>query len=133
MGKILIVEDNATFRKTVRGLLESRFPSADFEEAEDGVEALRKVNEFHPDLIFMDIKLPGENGLALTKRIKGSDPQITIIILTSHDLPEYRQAASKMGASHFVVKGSSTADEILALVASIYSESQRVNDCVRES
>ena len=122
MGRILIVEDSSTFRRTFRRLLESQFPSMEIEEAEDGKEAGRKINEFLPDLIFMDIKLPGENGLVLTGRIKSSFPDVAIIILTSHDLPEYRQAAGEMGASHFLVKGSSTADEILELVKSIFSD-----------
>jgi CheY-like chemotaxis protein len=72
MCKILIVEDSETFRKTLRGILYSRFPFFAFDEARDGKEALKKINSFRPDLIFMDIKLPGESGLELTKKIKES-------------------------------------------------------------
>jgi YesN/AraC family two-component response regulator len=100
----------------------------EIEEAEDGKEAGRKINEFVPDLIFIDIKLPGENGLELTERIKSAFPDVAIIILTSHDLPEYRQAAGEMGASHFFVKGSSTADEILDLVKSIFSDTRPIGN-----
>ena len=119
MYKILIVEDNDNFRQTLRSLLEARFPSMTFEEARDGSEALEKVSAFDPDLIFMDIKLPGENGLELTKRIRHSNLKVKIIILTSYDLPEYREAARVGGANHFVSKGSSKAEEILALVKTI--------------
>jgi YesN/AraC family two-component response regulator len=119
MYKILIVEDNDHFRQTLRSLLNVRFPSMTFEEAREGSEALEKVNAFDPDLIFMDIKLPGQNGLELTKRIRHSNAEVKIIILTSYDLPEYREAAKVGGANHFVSKGSCKAKEILALVETI--------------
>ena len=122
MYKILIVEDNDHFRQTLRSLLHARFPSMSFEEARDGSEALEKVSAFDPDLIFMDIKLPGQSGLELTKRIRHSNAEVKIIILTSYDLPEYREAARVGGANHFVSKGSSKAEEILALVETLLSE-----------
>ena len=121
MLKTLIVEDNATFRQSLKATLETEFPLMVIEEAEDGKEAMEKVTTFRPDLIFMDIKLPGETGLDLTKRIKTNDTSIVIIILTSYDLPEYRQAAQQYGADYFVSKGSSTREEILELVRSISS------------
>ncbi len=121
MYKILIVEDNDHFRQTLRSLLDARFPSMSFEEARDGSEALEKVSAFDPDLIFMDIKLPGESGLELTKRIRHSNAEVKIIILTSYDLPEYREAARMGGANHFISKGSCKAEEILALVETILS------------
>ncbi len=122
MCRTLIVEDNDTYRQTLRGLLDSRFPSMAFEEAKDGNEALKKIRDFLPDLVFMDIKLREESGLELTKKIRGSFPDIIVVILTSYDLPEYREAAKLCGANHFVSKSSSTAEEILALVESILSD-----------
>jgi len=121
MLKTLIVEDNATFRQSLKATLETEFPLMVIEEAEDGKEAMERVITFRPDLIFMDIKLPGETGLDLTKRIKTNDTSIVIIILTSYDLPEYREAAQQYGADYFVSKGSSTREEILELVRSISS------------
>lgn len=122
MCKTLIVEDNDNFRQTLRSLLDSRFPSMTFQEARNGKEALEKVDSFGPDLIFMDIKLHGESGLELTREIRCSNSQVKIIILTSYDLPEYREAARLGGANHFIPKGSSKAEEILALVDNIFSE-----------
>jgi len=92
-----------------------------FDEARDGKEALQKVDAYHPDIIFMDIRLPGENGLEVTKKIRRSHCQATIIIFTSYDLPEYREAARTNGADYFMSKHSSTTEEILALVDSILS------------
>ena len=121
MLKTLIVEDNATFRQSLKATLETEFPLMVIEEAEDGKEAMERVTTFRPDLIFMDIKLPGETGLDLTKRIKTNDTSIVVIILTSYDLPEYREAAQQYGADYFVSKGSSTREEILELVRSLSS------------
>ena len=66
----------------------------------------------------MDIRLPGENGLELTQKIKVIYPDVTVVILTSYDLPEYRQAARQSKADHFVSKDSPTSD-LLALVESL--------------
>ncbi len=121
--KTLIVEDNASFRNTLLDILSTQFPYIAIEEAADGKEALQKVDSFQPHLIFMDIKLPGENGLYLTQKIKTKYPEVVVIILTSYDLPEYREAAFRYGANHFIVKGSSTNQEILALVESILKDS----------
>ncbi len=88
-------------------------------EAADGEEAKRQVTAHHPDLIFMDIKLPGENGLDLTAKIKAEYPQVVVVVLTSYDTPEYREAAVKARANHFLAKGSSSREGILVLVESI--------------
>jgi DNA-binding NarL/FixJ family response regulator len=88
-------------------------------EAESGEEAIQQVGAHPPDLIFMDIKLPGENGLELTGKIKAKYPGVTVIILTSYDSPEYREAAAQAKADHFLSKGSSSKEAILALVESI--------------
>jgi DNA-binding NarL/FixJ family response regulator len=121
MAKILIVEDNATFRQSLKELLFTRFPSMAFEEAGDGEEALKKINDGVPDIIFMDIKLPGENGLQITKKVKTKYPQVVIIILTYYDLPEHREAAFQCGANHFLSKCTST-QEIVNLIQSILSD-----------
>lgn len=120
MIKILIVEDYASLRQSLKKILYLQFPLTVIEEAADGNEALKKVDTFLPDLIFMDIKLPGENGIHLTQKIKKDHPEIIIAILTSYDSPEYREAAFKCGANWFIAKGSWK--EIEALVKSISSD-----------
>jgi DNA-binding NarL/FixJ family response regulator len=121
--KTLLVEDNASFRHTLFDILSTQFPSIAIEEAADGKEALQKIESTLPNLVFMDIKLPGENGLQLTQKIKAKYPELIIIVLTSYDLPEYREAAYQYGANYFIVKGLSTNEEILALVRSILKDS----------
>jgi len=122
MFKVLLVEDSLHFRLLLKENLKDRFPSMVVEEATEGIEAMQKIDSVCPDLVFMDIRLPGENGLSLTKRIKAQCPDIKVIILTSYDLPEYRQTASQLGASHFIAKGSTTMEEILDMVDSISAE-----------
>ena len=119
--RTLVVEDNATFRKTFIEALRKNFPFMLVEEAVDGVEALRKVEAFMPELVFMDVRLPGETGLEVTKKIRALHPDMPIIILTDYDLPEYRQAALDNGANDFIVKGSLSPHMIETLVESISS------------
>jgi DNA-binding NarL/FixJ family response regulator len=106
MLKILLVEDSTLFRQTFREALRRTFPSLLIEEAADAEEGLEKAIRFLPDLLFVDVRLPGESGLELTKKIKKRYPEMTIVILTHHDLPEYREAAQNAGADGFVSKVS---------------------------
>jgi len=106
MERILIVEDNAFFLQFLKETLHSRFPSADIIEASNGEEALEKIKALPPDAIFMDFRLPGENGLEVTKKIKTQYPDIIVVILTNYDLPEYREAAYQCKADHFLRKDS---------------------------
>jgi DNA-binding NarL/FixJ family response regulator len=122
MFQILIVEDNAPFRQSLREMLCEQFPTMRVEEAQDGEDALDKLETYSPHLVFMDIKLPGQSGLEVTKTIKARYPEVRVIILTSYDLPEYRQAASEYGADYFLSKGSSSREEILALVDTVSDE-----------
>ncbi len=115
----LIVEDNVIFRRSLKEVLRTRFPTMAIEEAGDSKEALSKFQSLLPDLIFMDIKLPGENGLEVTRKIKSCDQSKVVIMLTSYDLPEYREAAYQSGANYFFTKGLATGEEIMDLVESI--------------
>lgn len=118
MFKILLVEDNNAFRQSLVEIIHAEFPSIAIEEAGDADEAVQKIGSFVPNLIFMDIKLPNGNGLELTRKVKTEQPETNVIVLTSYDFLEYRQAATKYGASNFLSKGSVTREEITALIRS---------------
>jgi DNA-binding NarL/FixJ family response regulator len=122
MFRTLIVEDSSFFRQLLKETLLSEFSSMDISEAGSAEEAIKNIETSPPDLVFIDIKLPGENGLELTKKIKGKYPDLPVIILTSYDLPEYREAADRYQANYFLSKGSTTKEKILALVNSILSD-----------
>jgi DNA-binding NarL/FixJ family response regulator len=119
MTNILIVDDNRAFRKILRGIIALKIPSVHIRELPDGKTALKETQKEIPDLIFMDIQLPGENGFKLTKRIKKAHPEIQVIIMTSYDSPEYREAAVEAGADHFMPKHTSTPEDIMEKVGSI--------------
>lgn len=122
MFRTMLVEDNPLFREMVKAILQSQFPLIDIIEAADGEEAMRAMDSLPIDLIFMDVRLPGENGLALTRKLKNDHPGTTIVILTSYDLPEYREAAVRYKADHFLSKASIGNLEILTLVETILVE-----------
>jgi DNA-binding NarL/FixJ family response regulator len=121
MLKTLLVEDSTLFRRTFKEALNRRFPSLAIGEAIDGKEALEKVETLGPHLVFMDIRLPGESGLELTRKIKASHPEIVVIILTHYDLLEYREAARDVGADGYIAKDSLDLSEIAALIESMIS------------
>lgn len=121
MIRILLVEDNVEVRKAVRSIIASAFPSVRTEEAGEGEELFRKLGTYHPDLVFMDLELPGENGLVLTKKTKAISPETVIAVLTNYDLQEYRQAAYENGASYFLSKESSSPNDILEVVRAVMS------------
>ena len=117
--KTLIVEDNASFREMLREKLQTLSPSMIIYEAAEGNEALQKVDALKPELIFMDIRLPGENGIQLTQKIKERYPNIKIVILTSYDSLEYREAAIRAGGNCFILKDSLGYVQIEKLVKSL--------------
>jgi len=122
MFKTMLVEDNTIFRESLKDSLRLQFPSMEIAEATNGREALERIDSLSPNLIFMDIRLPGQNGLELTEKIKKLYPEIIVIILTNYDLPEYREAAERFKADHFLSKDSMTHQEVSVIVKSILSE-----------
>ena len=117
--RILIVDDSGRYRTLLKKTLQVSFPTIPIDEAANGGEASQKVDAFLPDLIFMDIRLREENGLELTKKIKATHPNITILVVTGYDIPEYREAASQYGADRFLVKNSLNYMELEELVKNL--------------
>jgi len=117
--KILIVDDSALFRQTFKEILQARFPSIEIYEATEGEKAIQEIKTSPPDIIFIDINLPAENGLVLTQKIKVRYPNIIIALLTGWNLPEYREASIRCKADYLLFKDSSTQQEIFALVESV--------------
>ena len=118
MLKVLIVDDSASYRGSLRDLFSQQLPEVHVLEAVDGKEALELVRRTPPDLAFIDIELGMESGLDLTRKIRVGQPDLPIAIITNYDLPEYRLAARDCGANSFFSKASSSAEDILAWVAS---------------
>ena len=117
MFSALLVEDNENFRQMLADILLTRLSTIDVEVAGDGETALCKIGYLHPDIVLMDIRLPGENGLELTRKIKQIYADVVVVVLTGHDLPEYRQRAFRNGADCFITKSSDTCmEDVLARI-----------------
>lgn len=102
---ILIAEDEALERKVLRHLLErGSLPVRTIMEASSGREALQMALERRPDIIVLDIKMPGLDGLEAARLIRAQLPQSAIIILTAYDRFNYSQKAIKIGAADFLLK-----------------------------
>ena len=113
---IMTVEDHLPFREMFKGHLLSEFPSMEVIEAANGEEAFKGLASYPIDLVFMDIGLPGESGLKLTREIKDKYEDVTIAMLTNYALAEYREAAAQCGADCFIAKDSMQWDQISAMV-----------------
>ena len=122
MFKILIIDPNVPFRRSLKKILINRFPFIDIQEASDGTEGMDKVNTYDANLIFLEIHLPAQSGLDLARRIKTDHPEIIVVILTSYDLPEYQTAAQESGIEHLVPKDDWTGEDMIALVQSIFTD-----------
>ena len=115
---VLIVDDQPFFRQIIKETLVSAFPAITAAEAWDGGTAMDRAEEFHPDIIFMDIVLPDQNGLVLTRKIKAAYPDVKVIVLTSHGAQEHREAARECGADHFLAKSSVSPKDVEDVVRS---------------
>ncbi len=104
MLRVLIIEDNQVFREAFGQVLQERIPSVVVEEAGNGQEAMERIHEEPPDLIFTDYRLGGMSGLELAQKIKKDFPRIRIAMLTGYDFPEYRRLASQSGVDRYFVK-----------------------------
>lgn len=119
--KALIIEDSTSFRSMLGATIAARWPAMVVAEAGDGPEGMRNMAELKPDVILLDLRLPTTNGLHLIREIKMKQAKSAVIVVTSYDLPEYREAASGCGADHFISKGGKVSDEIVSAINLILS------------
>jgi DNA-binding NarL/FixJ family response regulator len=111
----LIVDDDASFRRRAKELLASESDIKVIGEAADGQEAILKARELKPDLVLMDVRMPGMNGVDATRQLKAEMPELQVLILTIFDVQEYREAAMASGASGYVIKKSLIEDLVPAI------------------
>ena len=112
MSTVLIVDDQALVRVGMRKILESEPDTRVVGEAGDGEDAVAEARRLRPDVVLMDIRMPGLDGLEATRRI-AADPALSgvrIVILTTFDLDEYVFEALRVGASGFLVKDTEPVD-----------------------
>ena len=121
MFNILIIDGNTKLRNRVKKILTSKLPFLIIAEASDEKQTFSEIEKTRPNLVIMEIRLPGEHGLNLTKKIKMRYPLIPIAINTNSDSPEYKTASVQVGADYFLSKKSNSINDLVSLVKSIYS------------
>ena len=114
----LIVDDDASFRGRAKELLASEPDIEIVGEAADGQEAILRARELKPDLVLMDVRMPGMNGVNATRQLKNEMPELKVLILTIFDLQEYREAAMASGAGGYVIK-KSLIEELLPAIRGV--------------
>ncbi len=105
-GKIslLVVDDHALYRKGLRSMFELEPDIEVIGEASNGLEALDKVEELHPDIVLMDVNMPGMDGMQATRKLADAYPGILVITLTMFKGEEHLREARRAGASAYVLK-----------------------------
>ncbi len=117
--KILIVDDHALLREGIRALLGVHDEIEIVGEASDGNEAIQKALEFTPDVILMDLVMPGMDGLEATRRIRKSIPAAKVLVLTQYETRQYILAAIKAGAAGYVPK-KALSSELLTAIRTVH-------------
>ncbi|MDX2603159.1 response regulator transcription factor [Streptomyces caniscabiei] len=120
MTTVLIADDQPLQRLGFRMLLESQDDMTVVGEAPGGSEAVRMTAELHPDVVLMDVRMPGLDGIEATRRIVSTGDRTRVLILTTFDLDEYAYAGLRAGASGFLVKDA-LPEELLSGVRAVAS------------
>jgi DNA-binding NarL/FixJ family response regulator len=115
MIRVLVVDDHAILRDGIRSILDSQEDIVVIGEAENGLQAIDSIKSDPPDIVLMDISMPGMNGLEATRLIRGNFPQVKVLILTQHDNHEYIGPALQAGAAGYVLKRSGRREMLNAL------------------
>lgn len=113
--RVLIVDDHALVRAGIRSVLEESDDVEVVSEASEGNEALQRIDELHPDLVLMDISMPGLNGIEAIRRINKLHLRPRILVLTMHADKEYVRAALAAGANGYLLKTADRSELMAAL------------------
>ena len=115
MTTVLLVDDQALLRMGFRLVIESEGDLDVVGEASDGAVALEQVRALAPDVVLMDVRMPGMDGIEATRRIAAEHPTSRVLVLTTFDVDEYAFEALRAGASGFLVKSAEPAELVDAI------------------
>jgi DNA-binding NarL/FixJ family response regulator len=116
--RVLLVDDQSLVRMGFRMVLDAEPDLTVVGEASDGREAVQRAAELRPDIVLMDVRMPGMDGLAATREIVAARPSSRVIVLTTFDLDEYAFGGLRAGASGFLLKDARPA-ELLGAIRSV--------------
>jgi DNA-binding NarL/FixJ family response regulator len=123
---VLVVDDFIPWRKIVCSMLKTELNFKNIQEASDGVEAVQRAKEYQPDLVLLDIALPGMNGIEAARQIRNVAPSSRILILSENRDPDVVDEALRTAASGYVCK-SDAAKELLPAVEAVLSGKRYVS------
>jgi DNA-binding NarL/FixJ family response regulator len=112
---IFIVEDHQLFREGLKSMLNSREDIEVIGEAQDGLEAVKRIRQLRPDLVLMDLSMPKMGGISVMKEVKRELPDIRILALTIHESDQYVLEAFDAGTDGYCIKDASRAELMLAV------------------
>jgi DNA-binding NarL/FixJ family response regulator len=113
--RLLLVDDHAVVREGLRSLLGSDQRFEVVGEAADGLSAVSAVERLHPDVVIVDVSLPGMNGTQVTRKLKAQQPELKLLALTVHEEGGYLRSLMDAGASGYVLKRSAAGELLRAL------------------
>jgi len=119
LARILIVDDHEMLRRGIESIVTNNSLGEVCGEAENGEEAIRKIQELKPDLVIMDISMPVMNGLEATRVIRKMPSSPKILILTMHDTLQVKHAVEESGADGLVVKSEASSQLVDAITSLI--------------
>lgn len=115
--RVLIADDHGILRAGLRSLLDSASETEVVGEARDGEEALRLAKELRPDVLLVDISMPGASGIEVARRLHGTLPETRVLILTVHEDQSLIQEAMRAGAAGYIVKRAVESELFNAIAA----------------
>lgn len=115
--QILIADDHGVLRAGLRALLSAESNLKVVGEAGDGDEALRLANQLRPDIVLLDVTMPGPGGIEVTRRLKESLPETRVLILTLHEDTSLLREALRVGAAGYIIKRAVDVELITAIHA----------------
>ena len=123
MNKLLIVDDEPIERDGMQAILQKAYPKLEIKQAKNGKIAIEIADEYKPDLIMMDIMMPGMSGLEAVEIISAKNPHIKFVMVTAYDMFDFARQALKLGVKDYLLKPS-RASEIVATVGKVMEESE---------
>ncbi len=115
--RIIVADDHGVLRAGLRAVLNAEPDMAAVGEADDGPTALRLATELCPDILLLDISMPGMNGVEVTRQLKKAQPDVRVLILTLHEDEGLLQEAIRAGASGYIVKRAVESEFVSAIQA----------------
>jgi len=121
--KVIICDDQAIIRDGLEMLLNLEKDIEVVGQAQDGAEAVEQVRQHQPDLVLMDLKMPGMNGIEATRQIRTHDPAVRVLVLTTYDDDEWVFDAIRAGASGYLLKDTPREAVIKAIRGTVEGKS----------